>query len=390
MWLYRQGLTYPRTARKLTREAFTAFLEQVGGLQVDSISVVERAHYLTLWSRFGPFGRDQVDEWVYRERVAYEYWGHQASILPISHLPLGMRRMRRFPPVSWKEASWWPLYAVPPAVKRRVLSRLRVEGPLQSADFKRRREDGSVGGALPLPHEEKRALQLLWHSGKVAVHDRHHFRRLYDLAERIYPADVTPATTRALEDSWLLVGLAGNGIASERHLVNYWTSPGLAAAARQRVIARHIKSRRIVKVRLLGLQDPFYGLPEHLDGLSDVPVPRGTTLICPFDSLLWQRQRAEELLGFRYRLEIYTPPRKRVFGYYVLPILHDGRLVGRIDPKYHRSRGVLEIKSVYLDHPDLEHDADFKAGLREAIAELGLFLQASSLQVPSGRARWLE
>ena len=386
LWLHRQGLSEPRGATKLSRPALIDHLERTGGLQVDTINVVGRAHYLTLWSRFGLYDRGQVDDWIYRDQVAYEYWGHEASILPISHLPLGKRRMRRFPPARWREASWWEMYRVSTASKRRVLRRLRADGPLESADFERQHDEfGGVpppGGTMPLPKEDKRALQLLWHAGRVAIRDRHHFRRVYDLAERVYP-DVPPATLGTFEDSWLLLGLAGNGITNERHLVNYWTAPGLKAADRKRVIARNLKKGRIVEVRVDGLRGPFYALPEHLDHLAEVPEPRGTSLICPFDALLWQRKRAEDLLGFRYRIEIYVPQAKREYGYYVLPILHNGRLVGRLDPKIHRDRGVLEVKAVYLE-PGFDHDADLTAGLRDALASLAAFLDATDLHLPPG------
>lgn len=220
---------------------------------------------------------------MYQDRTAYEYWGHEASILPIFHLPLGLRRMCRFPPESWRNAAWWKAYEVSIASKRRVLRRLRSEGPLESVDFERQAKEPAgqlLGGAMPIPKEDKRTLQLFWHSGRVAVADRVHFRRVYDLAERVYP-EVAPASPAAFEDSWLLIALAGNGVASERHLVNYFTAPRLKAAERKRVIRRNLKKGRIVEVRLEGVRGVCYALPEHLDGLPAVPEPEGTTLISP-------------------------------------------------------------------------------------------------------------
>ena len=389
LWLHRQGLSRPRGTVKLTRRALTDHLERTGALQLDTINVVDRAHYLTLWSRFGPYDRRRLDRWVYRDRAAYEYWGHEASILPISHLPLGLRRMRRFPPESWRNASWWKVYNVSVGSKRRVLRRLRAEGPLESADFARDpNEHGGKpppGGTMPLPKEDKRALQLLWHAGRVAVADRVHFRRVYDLAERIYP-EVAPASGAELEDSWLLIGLSGNGVASERHLDRYITAPRHKAPDRKRVIRRNLKKGRIVEVRVEGVRGACYALPEHLDEAAEVPEPEGTTLISPFDSLLWQRCRAEELLDFEYRIEIYVPKAKRRFGYYVLPILHDGRLVGRLDPKLHRDRGELEIRAIFLE-PGFRRDRRFERGLGEALSSLGEFVGAERLTLPRGWRR---
>ncbi len=389
LWLQRQGLSTPRGQTALSRAALTDHLERTGALQLDTINVVERAHYLTLWSRFSSYDRGKVDRWVYRDRIGYEYWGHEASLLPISHLPLGLRRMRRFPPGSWTGKAWWDVYQTSTASKRRVLKRLRDEGPLESIDFERQPNEAGTtsafGEAMPMGKEDGRSLKLLWHAGRVAVDSRRHFRCVYDLAERVYPASEATTPTE-FEDSWLLTGLSGNGVASEAHLANYWTAPDLKAATRKRVISRNLKKGRIIEVRLEGRRGRFYALPEHLDRLGDVPEPRGTTLLCPFDSLLWQRKRAEELLGFRYRIEIYTPAAKREYGYYVLPILHDGRLVGRLDPKTHRDRGFLEIKSIHLE-PEFRRDPGFEHGLGEALHDLRAFVGAERLELPPGWRR---
>jgi len=379
LWLDRQGLSRPQAA-PLDADALVVLLERTGALQLDSINVLDRAHYLTLWSRFGPYDRSAVDRWVYGDRVAYEYWGHEASILPISHLPLGMRRMRRFPTEAWTSRAWWKHFSTSTASKRRVLKRLREEGPLESADFERRADEPEATGTMPLSKEDKRTLKLLWHDGRVAVLDRRHFRCVYDIAERVYP-ETDAVRTRELEDSWLLIGLSGNGIASERHLVNYMTAPTLKQAARRRVIERNLRRGRIVEVRVKGARGPFYALPEHLDALEAAPEPRGTTLLSPFDSMLWQRGRAEELLDFEYRVEIYIPPDKRRYGYYVLPILHEGRFVGRLDPKLHRARGALEIRSLHLE-PGFEATTGFVAGLRDALESLASFVGADDLRLP--------
>ena len=390
LWLHRQGLLHPRTVR-LTRRRFVQHLEQTGGLQVDSINVLDRAHYLTLWSRFGPYARKTLDRWLYDERVGYEYWGHEASILPSSSLPLSRRRMRSFPPGVWANRAWWQVYETSSGSKRRVLRRLRAEGPLESVHF-----DGDdrefagrerPGGVMPLPKEDKRSLRLLWHAGKIAIRTRRSFRCVYDLAERVYPAGPA-ATTRVYEDSWLLHGLRANGVASERHLTGYFTAPELPAADRRAIIERNVKRRTIREVRVEGLPGKFFARVEDLDQLDRIPEPAGTTLVCPFDSLLWQRQRAEDLLGFRYRVEIYVPAKKRTYGYYVLPILHEGRLVGRVDPKLHRDRDTLEIRSVWFE-PGFAEDPGVVRGLRDAIASLAEFVGAARVEVPSRWSRGL-
>jgi uncharacterized protein YcaQ len=233
---------------------------------------------------------------------------------------------------------------------------------------------------FPLAKEDKRSLKLLLHAGRVAVAGRRHFRCLYDLAERVLPEGPV-ATTREYHDSWLLAGLEGNGAAREAHLVNYYTAPNLDAAERRRVLRRNLKAKEIVAVRIDGLAGEHYARPRDLEELGASPEPRGTTLLSPFDSLLWQRARAEELLGFEYRVEIYVPPAKRRYGYYCLPILHDGRLVGRLDPKLHRDRGVLEIRSLHLE-PGFDGGERFTTGMRSALESLRTFVGARAVELP--------
>ncbi len=386
LWFHQQGLAVPRGNARLTVSTLRNHLTKVGALQLDTINVVERAHYLTLWSRFGSFDRDRFDRLIYRDQIGYEYWGHEASILPISHLPLGRRRMRRFPPAAWRSRAWWPIYQTSAASKKRVLSRLKAEGPLETIDFEARKEEfgpsGPPGGSMPLGKEDARSLKLLWHSGRVAITTRRHFRCVYDLSDRVYPEGPT-ATLQQYEDSWLLQGLSGNGIATERHLTNYFTGPALSAIERKRVIRRNLRSGRVLQARVSDSSAIWYVLPEHLELLAHLSEPRGTTLLCPFDSFLWQRQRAEELLGFRYRIEIYIPAAKRQFGYYVLPILHDGRLVGRIDPKLHRDNRTLEIRSIHWEEGQGKDRCLIKM-LRETLHDLQAFTGADAITLPRG------
>lgn len=370
--------------QRLKKRRFVELLSSTGGLQVDSVNVVDRAHYLTLWTRFGTFNRSHVDQWIYRDRLAYEYWGHEASILPISHLPIGMRRMRRFPPDRWKKSAYWTRYDTSAESKRRVLRLLKRHGALESADFERSKVDlnrqPKLGWGGLMPKEDKRSLNLLWHAGKVAICGRRHFRKVYDLAANVYPQQEV-ASLRQYQDSWLLVGLSGNGIASAKHLSNYITGPNLKADERQQVIERNLRQKKIVEVRVQGASDRFFAMPEVLDDIDAIAEPTGTTLLSPFDSLLWQRGRAEELLGFHYRVEIYVPEPKRRFGYYVMPILHNGKLVGRLDPKLHRGDGRLEVKSMHFEE-GFRPSAQFRRSLQTRLAALADFLGASSLQLP--------
>lgn len=387
LWFQRQGLTKPRGTTALDRAAFVDHLERTGGLQLDSVHVVDRAHYLTLWSRFGRYRRRDVDRWVYADRTGFDYWAHEASIQPASHLPWALHRMKSFPTPRTRKQAWWPRMATSAASKRRVLRRLLDEGPLESMHFKRRDPEvpNTTGWSSLHAKEDSRSLRLLWHAGRIAVVGRRHFRKVYDLAERVYPqvAEVTTANRMEYHDSWLERGLSGCGIAPEAHLCNYITGPDLLASERARVLRRNLRSGRIVEVKVQGREEVWYARPEDLDRLNEAAEPKGTTFVCPFDSLLWQRQRAADLLDFDYRIEIYVPPKKRRYGYYVLPILHDGRFVGRLDPKHHRDRGALEIQMLTLE-PGVERTRDLENGIADGLRDLAGFLRCDEVEMPKG------
>jgi hypothetical protein len=176
----------------------------------------------------------------------------------------------------------------------------------------------------------------------------------------------------------LLCGLEANGVAPARHLYGTLTSPVLSAADRKRIIERNLERGRVVHVHVHGHADAWLALPEHLDLIRKAPEPVGTTLLCPFDSMLWQRDRAEDLLGFRYRIEIHTPAAKRTHGYYCMPILHNGAVVGVVDPKLRRDRSSLEIRSIHLE-PGFKRSASFDKTLTEVFESLATFVNASSL-----------
>jgi hypothetical protein len=258
------------------------------------------------------------------------------------------------------------------------MGRIRAEGPLESADFEG--EPRASGGSWWGWKLEKMALEWLYRRGKLAISERRSFRRVYDLAERIYPPGPT-AAKRDYEDSWLLAGLAANGVAPERHLAGYLTAPRLPAPLRREVIARGLRRRRIVEVEVPGLKGPCFALPEMLDALPRLPPPRGTTLLCPFDSLLWQRMRAEELLDFRFRIEMYVPRLQRRFGYYVLPVLHEGRLVARLDVQRERASGRLHVHAMLLEK-GFAPDAGFRRGLADCLTEMAAWLGADHLELP--------
>lgn len=385
LFLERQHLTRPR-ARALTPRRLVAFVEDVGGLQLDSINVVDRAHYLTLWSRFGPYDRARVDRLAYRRRLLFEYWAHAACLVPMSALPWWRRAMLDYRTRHTGWSTWLRRNGRVVAAAREAI---RANGPMANADFEARRPAGGRRGWWdwkPVQH----ALHYLWMTGALAVHSRRHFQKRFDLLERAIPgADTVEAVTVEEFRRWHLErSLHAMGAATEADLARYLTFPRFPVGARRTALQAMHARGEVVEVAVDGRPGRWWVLARDLPVLARAgrrrQPARGTTLLSPFDSLLWYRDRVSRLFGFDYRIEVYTPVSQRVHGYYTLPILHDGHLVGRVDAKAHRTDGVLEVRHVVLEpwlatgapppseREPLDPDAVL-AGLADALHSLARF-----------------
>jgi uncharacterized protein YcaQ len=392
LFLARQHLGRPR-ARRLTAASLLAFVEDVGGLQIDSINVVERGHHLTLWSRFGPYDRRTVERIAYRRRLLFEYWAHAACLVPVSHYPAWRRAMLDY---CVRSRSWGSWLQRNRRVLRAVEGAIAARGPLGSADFEHRRAPGSGGGWWdwkPAAH----ALDFLWMSGRTLVHSRPHFRKRFELAERVMPEAVAaePLTREGFRRWHLRQSLRALGAASEADLRMYLTYPRIGAADRRLSLRAALEAGEVVDVEVEGERGRWLALAEDIPALAAAGRKRrpaaGTTLLSPFDSFLWHRDRTRRLFGFDYTLEVYTPGHKRVHGYYSLPIFHDGQLVGRLDPKTHRAERRLEVRAVHFepwfakgDRPPaaswgaIDQDAAL-TGVGEALRSLATFVGAEDV-----------
>jgi hypothetical protein len=394
LFLERQHLTRPR-GRRLTPGRLVQFVEDAGGLQLDSINVLDRAHYLTLWSRFGPYERAWLDRLVYRRRLLVEYWAHAACLVPVSHLAQWRRAMLdyRLRHTGW--SSWLRRHK---KTLDLVTDAIRTSGPAGTADFEHRR--GGRGGWWswkPAQH----ALHYLWMTGALAVHSRPHFQKRYDLAERILPAWPAgePLTADAFRAWHVARSLHAMGGATDADLTRYLTFPRMGPGIRRAALRRLIEAGEVVEIEVKGARSRWLTLAKDLPALERAArrrsASRGTTLLSPFDSLLWHRDRAERLFGFSYRIEVYTPGPQRVHGYYTLPILHDGQLIGRVDAKAHRAERRLAVRGVHFERwfatggvppaatwGAIEQDAAL-AGVADALRSLARFTNAG--QVDLGR-----
>lgn len=340
-----QGFGVARPAN-VTRGHLARTIDRLGLHQIDSVNVLSRAHYLPAFSRLGAYDRALLDEaaWGRRSRRRlFEYWAHEASLLPLEFHPLLRWRMEQ----AARGERGWPALRVF-AHKRRpeaeaMLERLRAEGPLGASDFDHGK---SKSGWWEWGHT-KQALEFLFWSGRITTATRRgSFERVYDLMERVIPPAIMALPTPAPADAHrVLVERAARamGIATMTDLRDYFR---LGLDDNRRAVESLVEEGRLLPVEVEGWRQPAFLHPE-------ARMPRriaGQALLVPFDPLIWERARTERLFDFRYRIEIYVPADKRRHGYYVLPFLMDGALVARVDLKSDRQAGMLRVqKATYED-----------------------------------------
>ena len=319
-------------------------LKQIALLQMDSVNVLVRAHYLPVFSRLGPYERELLDRASHRApRRLFEYWGHETSLLPVSLQPLLRWRMARASTDAW--GSVRRIARERPKLIKGLLAEIRERGPLAASD---------LADDHPQPtgpwwdwSDVKWALAYLFWAGEVTTARRRNFERLYDLPDRVLPKQVLDAPTPAVPDAQReLVRIAGRalGVATVAELRDYFRLPTDDAKLR---VAELVEEGDLAPVEVEG----WGRTPAYLSATATVPRRiSARALIGPFDSLIWERKRVARLFGFDYRIEIYVPAAKRKHGYYVLPFLLDERLVARVDLKADREAGVLRVRARHLEN----------------------------------------
>jgi uncharacterized protein len=339
-----QGL-HRRPERAATKKDLLQTIRRMGALQIDTIHVVARSPYLVLWSRLGNYEPRWLEE-LLTEGELFEYWAHEACFLPIEDYPLYRHRMVDANRMGWKYSSEW--VAAHRVEIDRLIEVIRERGPVRSADFER--TDGKGGGWWGWK-PEKRALEMLFTSGELMVARRHNFQRVYDLRERVLTsmngAELLPVDKAQRE--FVLKTIRALGIAKARWVADYFRTDKKSTSLLPEMLA---DEGAILRVKVEGWKEIAYIHPDNRALARKAAAglePELTTLLSPFDPLIWDRGRAQDMFGFDYRLECYTPAPKRRYGYFTLPILRRGELIGRLDPKAHRKEGVFEVKSLYLE-----------------------------------------
>ncbi len=366
-----QGFAAPRPSGRIDVRHFRRVMRTVGVLQLDSVNVLERSHYLLPFSRLGGYDRAALDAYTSHSGELFEYWGHMASLLPVGDYPLFRWRMASMEP--WKRVR--ALEAEHPGYIDEVEEEVRRRGPLTVSDFA---DGGKRTGPWWGYGRGKIALEWLFATGRITARRGRQFTRVYDLTDRVLPREVRagPAPDGETAQRELLVRAARHlGIATAADLADYYR---LHVPTARRLVTELAGDGDLVPVRVDGWRDPAYLHPATVRARTS----RGTALLSPFDSLIWDRARTERLFGFRYRIEIYVPRTERVFGYYVLPFLLDGGLVGRVDLKAHRSDGVLEVRAAHHE-PGVE-PGRVAEGMRAEIGRVASWLGLERVKV--GRA----
>lgn len=359
-----QGLHQHETL-PATKADVRQIIRQMHVLQIDTIHVVARSPYLVLWSRLGDYDPRWLDD-LLAEGALFEYWSHAACFLPIEDYPLYRRFMLNRS--TWNEKNWSRWMNDHADLIDRLLAHIRENGPVRSSDFER--TDGVKGNWWNWK-DEKTALEGLWLRGDLMIAKRHNFQRVYDLRERVLPDwdDTVVPEMDTIHELFVLNTVKALGVTKAAWVADYFRMYKKDA---QTALDRLVQGGDLQTVQVEGWDVPGYFHADQesaIEAAADGQIPVSkTTLLSPFDPLVWDRGRALDLFGFDYKIEVYTPAPRRKYGYFTLPILYNNRLIGRLDPKAHRKEGIFEVKALHLEPGVIVDDA--------LVAELKATLQA--------------
>ena len=378
LMLAAQGLLQPPD-HSATKADVLAAIRHMAILQIDTIHVVARSPYLVLWSRLGNYEPRWLDE-LLDDQAIFEYWAHEASFLPIEDYPLYRRLMSDGKSRSWAFVRRWIEENQP--VVTRMQAYVQEHGEVMSSDFAR--TDGQKGTWWNWK-AEKIALEMLYTTGDLMIARRKNFQRVYDLRERVLPHwdDAQMPPLDQVYRAFALATVRALGVTTPRWLADYFRVKNQNSA---RMLAQLAEEGELVPATIEGFSEPGYVHRDNVALLDQAAagalVPTYTTLLSPFDPLVWDRRRALELFDFDYRIECYTPAPKRRYGYFTLPILWRGALVGRLDAKAHRKDGMFEVKALHFEPGQLLTE--------ELVADIGVALRACAAwhATPAVAIRW--
>jgi uncharacterized protein YcaQ len=333
-----QGFAAPRPTGRVDRRHVRRLFENVGVVQIDSVNVIVRSQELPLWARLGPHRRDLLTGMA-AEGEIFEYWAHMASFVPVTVHPLLRWRMEHPRGHIWAGVTM--LARENPQLVDDLYNTVRDRGPIAASDL----STDSRGEPWWGWNDTKIALEYLFWCGRISAVRRNNFERVYDLTERMIPPEILALPTPSEDDAkrmLLELGARSLGVGTARDIADYYR---INITQARPLIADLVEDGALLSVQVEGWKEPAY---LH----RDARIPRridAATLLSPFDSVVWERSRNERLFDFHYRIEIYTPPPKRIFGYYVLPFLLGDRIVARVDLKADRHAGSLLARGAFAE-----------------------------------------
>ncbi len=335
-------------------------------VQTDPINVVHRNQHLVLHSRVVDYKPSHLEELLYKYRLAFEYWCNEKSIIPIEDFPFFRYRMQN--PSQFHSPFYERIKSRRKELKdaiSHVQSEIRKNGPLSAREFKQK---GKIKGRVAT-----RILNLLWDSGDLMIHHVEGNRRYYDLTERVLPPNMLDVETPSREEYrrfMIQKYMRAYGLVDTRNWRFGWLP--LKASQRKTVVKEMVEDDRLCPVEIEGVEHVYYVLKEHSSLLekSDASISERVHFVAPLDNLLWNRRMISEIFDFNYAWEVYKVPEKRIYGYYVMPLLYGTRFIGRLDPKLDRQNNKMIINSLLLEEKDFD-----KGFIRELAAALQRFLQ---------------
>lgn len=377
-----QGLL-KKPRRRAQPSDILSTVQRMSLLQIDTINIVARSPYLVLFSRLGAYQPQWLDNALSQGELM-EYWAHEACFLPRSDFSLVRHRMLSPDKMGWKYRQEWMREHA--AEIEQLIAHIQENGPVRSVDFEHPRK-GASGWWEWKPH--KRHLEGLFTSGKVMVIERRNFQRVYDLTHRVMPHwdDQRDLLSQGDAEAIMLANSARSlGIFRPQWLADYYR---LRQPVLKPLLDMWHQAQRVIPVEVETLGEMWLDadllplLPQAQEGKLQATH---SAVLSPFDPVVWDRKRAEQLFNFSYRLECYTPAPKRQYGYFVLPLLHKGQLVGRMDAKMHRKTGVLEVIALYLEE-GVKVTAMLDKGLATAITDFAVWQGAREVtlgRLPDG------
>jgi uncharacterized protein len=382
-----QRLDGPAPRRRPGREEIMDVVRAIRCLQLDPTSVVARNHLLVVYSRLGAFDTALLEQLAYEDRALFEYWAHEASLVLAEDLPLHSFMMRTpLRGISWHERmqAWWD---VNETFRTYILDRLRADGPLPPGEFEDRAAQPWLSLGWNHQRNVSRMLEFMWVRGQLGVAARVGGNRLWDLMERCLPPDAVDEelSPDELTRRAALLALRALGVARTPHIRAHFTRrryPNLP-----QVLQRLSDEGTIVPLQIDGLKGAWWVRADDVDALQGDSFKPRTALLSPFDNLLCDRGRTEELFGFSHKLEIYTPKAKRQWGFFVLPILHGDRLIGRADLAVDRGAGRLIAHAIYSEPTAPRGKAVIRA-IRRELERLAAWQRAGDLELRAVSDAW--